>query len=630
MKEACSSSAMGLDILRQRHAQSSKAVYDALTVPLDMSGFDLRNWRSVVTTGVGSSAAHARYLAWLLRNYAALPAWYVSSGAFVHESRTDTREQALVVFSQGLSPNGRFPLSFASRFGCTILVTAAGSESGERAEALREARKSGVVVVHMPVAPEYEVLLRIVGPLVGYAVALRMATSRAGAALDFDAGAVAEAMRAASNRVKTLLPTEIRGRSPKFPNSRTTELGNLGDRPRISVLCDPITFVAAGGYGELASNLCFKVTEGMFLDPPVVVDALEFAHGPMQQMSGRRRTIIGLSRKVPFEKELFDRVKQVLEPQHTWLELRAELEEPFQIFEHEAAMNALTLAAVAQRGLDQKEWPGKGRDGSLYTVSSTADLATPPFRSSRLADLTWREVEDRIRSGDRTIVIPLGATEQHGPHLPLSVDSIIGEALAEHFCVRVPGAMHAPVISIGCSSEHMDFSGTVSFAAATLRAILMDTVSSFVRHGFTHVVLFSAHGGNDQVLSDIESDLAQEAAPARVTVVHGIERISALWREASAREGVGAHASGAHAGEFETSIIAALRPDLLRREDIRPGIAVSSEASQELFYPSLRNHAPEGVVGDPQLAEAGRGERYLSAWVDVLVAAFKQTTEAAT
>ena len=605
MNGAFFTSATGFDILRRRHAQSAKAVYDALTMPLDLPDFDLRNWRSVITTGVGSSAAHARYLGWLLRNYASVPAWDVSTGAFMHEPRTLTREQALVVFSQGLSPNGSFPLSFASRFGCTVLVTAAGSESGERAEALRKAKESGFVVVEMPVAPEYEVLLRILGPLVGYAVALRIATARAGITLRLDAAAISRAMQVASNRAESLL-------------SMTAARG----------LSDPIIFVAAGGYGELGSNLCFKVTEGMFLDPPVVVDALEFAHGPLQQISGRRRTIIALTRGLPLEKELFKRVQQVLEPQHTWLELRAELQEPFQIFEHEAAMNRLTLAAIAQRGIDQKEWPGKGRDGVLYSVSSTVDLATARFHSSKLADWTWPEIEDRIRSGDRTIVIPLGATEQHGPHLPLSVDSIIGEALAERFCARVPGALQAPIVSIGCSSEHMDFPGTVSLAAATLRAIVKDTVSSFVRHGFTHVVLFSAHGGNDQVLSEIERELLQEVSPVRVTVVHGIDRISALWREASAREGIAADASGAHAGEFETSIIAALRPDLLRRDQIRPGISVP-EASQELFYPSLRNHAPDGVVGDPLLAAAERGERYLSAWVDVLVAAFKQTTEAA-
>src|SRR5262249_11476944 len=109
MKEAVSSSAMGLEILRQRHAQSPKGVYDALTAPLNLTGFDLRNWRSVITTGVGSSAAHARYLARLLRNCASLPAWDVSSGTFLHDPHTDTRKQALVIFSQGLSPNGRFP-----------------------------------------------------------------------------------------------------------------------------------------------------------------------------------------------------------------------------------------------------------------------------------------------------------------------------------------------------------------------------------------------------------------------------------------------------------------------------------------------------------------------------------------
>ena len=137
---------------------------------------------------------------------------------------------------------------------------------------------------------------------------------------------------------------------------------------------DPITFLSTEGYGSLALNLCAKVLEGMFLAAPTPVDVLEFAHGWLQEASGKRRTFIGLARNGLHETAAFARVRAVLEPQHQWLEFQALLEEPFHIFEHEAGMNVLVLNAIARRHLDQREWPGKGRDRPLYSIGSPADL----------------------------------------------------------------------------------------------------------------------------------------------------------------------------------------------------------------------------------------------------------------
>jgi creatinine amidohydrolase len=601
--------AEGLEILRARQRKLPDAVLNAFTAPMDLSRVDLAKYRSVVTTGIGSSSAHARYLAWLLRTGGGLPAWDVSTGVFLKPPGDEAPGQALVVFSQGLSPNARFPLSFANRYGSTVLVTAAGAERGERALALKRAEDAGVVVIPMPVDPEYEVLLRIIGPVVGYAMALRIA-SGCGIKIEVDAKSIAAAMADAADRAEALV---------------------AGAKPQ--VFSNSITFVATGGYGQLASNLCAKIAEGMFLPPPAAVDVLELAHGFLQEAAGKPRTFIGLARKSEFETELFACVRAALEPQHQWLELQAQLPEPFQIFEHEAAMNILVLAAIAHRRVDQREWPGKGQDQPLYGISSPqeiADPATPPAgpqssKSRHLADLTWLEIEDRIKAGERTVVIPLGATEQHGPHLPLRVDSVIAGALAERFCARVAGALQGPTIDFGCSSEHMDFPGTVSLAPATAGAVIKDVITSLVRHGFEHLVLFSAHGGNDALLAELEPELQKCAEPARITVVHGIGRISKVWADASNLESISSEISGAHAGEFETSIIAGLRPDLIRWAQMRAGTTMMPDDPQTLFYPSLKNNAPDGVVGDPCAATAERAERYLSAWVEFLIAAYQQT-----
>lgn len=604
----------GLEILRARHLKSPNAVSDTLKAPAgNLHRIDFTRYRSIVTTGIGSSSAHARYLAWLLRTFGGQPSWDVSTGAFLAPPPAEAHEQALVVFSQGLSPNARFALTFAGRFGCTVLVTAAGAEHGERADALKRAADAGVIVLPIPVDPEYEVLLRILGPLAGYAMALRLA-SRSKSRIEFDPDSIATAMEAASHRAESLIAQAGAG-----------------------LFNDPITLLGTRGYSYLISNLCAKVSEGMFLPQPAALDALEFAHGYLQEATGKPRTFIALSCGSEPDTQLFREVQGTLEPQHRWLQFESTLPEPLQIFEYESAMNTLVLSAIAARHLDQLNWPGKGRDRSLYAIASIDDLqhshskpeAPPQKLGRRLADLTWPEVELLVGNGIQTVVIPLGATEQHGPHLPLRIDSLIADAVAERFCRRVPASIQAPVVDLGCSSEHMDFPGTLSLTASTLGAILEDLTVSFVRHGFSHIVVFSAHGGNDRALAELEPALKKSASPARVTIVHGIDALGKVWADASAQESIPAEVSGAHAGEFETSIIAALRPDLIRWSRMSAGLLELPGDPQTLFYPSLRKHAPDGVVGDPRLASAGRAERYLEAWVDFLISAYEETERAA-
>ncbi len=400
-----------------------------------------------------------------------------------------------------------------------------------------------------------------------------------------------------------------------------------------SVFADPVTLVATHGYGALAHNLAAKVQEGMYLPWPAIVDALELAHGSVQEATGKPRTFIALRNGAPHEAELLARARATLEAHHRWIDVDARLPAELGIFEHEMMMNSLVLAAIAARRLDQRAWPGKGRDAPLYAVASVGDLdARPPPapaaparapRSHRLEDLTWPEIERRIREGGRTVVIPLGATEQHGPHLPLDVDARIADALAERFCARAPQAMQAPTIAVGCSSEHMAFAGTVSLSAATLSAMLGDVIASLVTHGFEHVVVFSAHGGNDAALADAEDLLRARAAPATLTLVRGVDRIGRVWRAASAREGISSRASGHHAGEYETSIVAALRAEAVRWGELRQGADGDVPDPQRLFYPSLRDHAADGVVGDPRAASPDRGERYLEAWTELLLEEYR-------
>jgi creatinine amidohydrolase len=379
----------------------------------------------------------------------------------------------------------------------------------------------------------------------------------------------------------------------------------------------PTAFVASGGYGELATNLRYKVLEGLYLPAPPVWDLVHVAHGPFQQAFPGPATFLVLARAdAPGESALLTRLAAMLDPErHRLVRLTATLAGPLAILEHEAQLCALVLRFIAERRLDQVEWPGRGREAPLYA------LDRPPRR--RLAELTWPEVEALPARGCRTVVIALGATEQHGPHLPLASDAWIAEALAERLCARLEDAIQGPTLDLGCSAEHLDFPGTLDLRAETLTAVLADVVRSLARHGFERVFLFSAHGGNTAALRAALPALRAAADPLEVLAFTDLDAVARTAAAASAASGIGAEASGHHAGEFETSIVLALRPGDVRARTFAPGLLVPTANAQTLFYPSLRPHAPSGTVGDPSGAAAARAERYLAAWVELLVAAYR-------
>ncbi|MFP2932169.1 creatininase family protein [Pyxidicoccus sp. 3LG] len=244
----------------------------------------------------------------------------------------------------------------------------------------------------------------------------------------------------------------------------------------------------------------------------------------------------------------------------------------------------------------------------------------------RLERLTWPELERLLASGVRTAVLPLGAMEQHGAHLPFATDTWIADALAERFCARVPEAIACPALPLGCSVEHMAFPGTLSLSTATLRAVLMDVLASCRRHGFERVFLFTGHGGNQGPLAECLDALRAASAPMELIVFTESARLTRVLQEASGAHGVGPECSGHHAGEFETSIIRGLRPDAVRLDRLEPGFMGPKPRSGSLFYPSLRDNAPNGTVGDPRPSAPERAEHYLEAWVRVLVDAYHAAT----
>src|SRR6185437_12186778 len=134
-----------------------------------------------------------------------------------------------------------------------------------------------------------------------------------------------------------------------------------------------------------------------------------------------------------------------------------------------------------------------------------------------LAGLTWPEVKAEIEAGRDTVVMALGATEQHGCHLPLATDALIGDHLARRLAERLD-AFLAPTLRVGCSEHHLGFAGTLSLSEPTYHAIVGELVRSLLRGGFRRIVLMPTHGGNFLPLQ-VAIELLEDAERERVIAV---------------------------------------------------------------------------------------------------------------
>ena len=208
----------------------------------------------------------------------------------------------------------------------------------------------------------------------------------------------------------------------------------------------------------------------------------------------------------------------------------------------------------------------------------------------RLASLTFPSVPSGA-----TLVVPLGATEQHGAHLPLGTDTAVAVAVCQRVAARRADVVVAPALPYGSSGEHAGFAGTLSIGQAALELVVVELVRS--ADGFAGVVLASGHGGNAAPLARAVSVLRAEG------------RRVAAW---SPRIPGG----DAHAGRTETSLLLALDPSAVRLDRAEAGAtAPLPELMPALRAGGVAAVSPNGVLGDPAGATAAEGEALLAALV---------------
>ena len=231
----------------------------------------------------------------------------------------------------------------------------------------------------------------------------------------------------------------------------------------------------------------------------------------------------------------------------------------------------------------------------------------------RLAELTWPEVAEAVAAGATTVILPLGATEQHGPHLPLGTDTVRAVALAERLAERLP-VLVAPVLPVGCSDEHGGFAGLLSLAAETLAAVIADCAHRMAGWGVRRLVVLSAHGGNGRALALAAARLRRELPELALWIPDAATVCGEAVRTIAALDGIPFTAVGLHAGEGETSELLRLCPEQVRMDRAAPDYTGDmDEGLARLVAAGTRALAASGVVGDPRPAEADRGERYLAA-----------------
>jgi len=214
--------------------------------------------------------------------------------------------------------------------------------------------------------------------------------------------------------------------------------------------------------------------------------------------------------------------------------------------------------------------------------------------TTALGPLTSPDVADR---SPVTLVIALGATEQHGPHLPLDTDTRIAEAIAARVAAAISGALLGPTISIGASGEHRGFAGTLSVGTEVLASMLVEIVRTAGTE-FSRVAVVNAHGGNTDALGEAQQLCRSEG------------RELDTWT-------VRLPGADAHAGRTETSIMLALAADLVRLDRAEPGEALPvAEIMSVLTVGGLMAVTANGVLGDPAGASADEGRELLDRLVD--------------
>ncbi|MEM3616266.1 MAG: creatininase family protein [Candidatus Methanomethylicia archaeon] len=221
-----------------------------------------------------------------------------------------------------------------------------------------------------------------------------------------------------------------------------------------------------------------------------------------------------------------------------------------------------------------------------------------------LEEMTWEEAKEAIKLADY-VILPTGSLEQHGLHLPLSVDNIRADNLTNEILKRANKynlkLLKLPTLTYGCSEHHMHFPGTVTLELDTYIKVIRDIAVSMHRHGAKRFLIMNFHGGNLQSLN-IAIQIIRKETGMKTYLMHWTQYARDLI-EQWAKPGWG------HACEHETSMIMYYKPELVRKEKIRkPKIKAATPITEFRYFDEITD---TGGIGDPTIAKPEYAERII-------------------
>ncbi len=234
-----------------------------------------------------------------------------------------------------------------------------------------------------------------------------------------------------------------------------------------------------------------------------------------------------------------------------------------------------------------------------------------------LAWSTWQEIDSWLKSS-KTVVVPIGSNEQHGPTGLLGTDWMCPEIIS-HAAEKTGELLVAPTFNIGMAQHHLAFPGTISLSPSTFQAAISDWVSSLTRHGFERIYFLNGHGGNvasiEAAFSEIYAgwSFAEERAPYMLKLrnwwdLPGIARLA---------EEIFPVGHGSHATPSEIAITQAAYPHAIKTANYAPQIAPTGPIRDAIDF---RARFPDGRMGsDPLQASPEKGQRLIDACVTALI-----------
>ena len=246
----------------------------------------------------------------------------------------------------------------------------------------------------------------------------------------------------------------------------------------------------------------------------------------------------------------------------------------------------------------------------------------------RMDEFSWEEMKELLENGYNTVVFGIGATEQHGPALPLKSDSLQADETANLIAKELPKTLQAPTILVGYSKYHMNFPGTITLRESTLQAIIEDYIDSFAHHGFENIIIYISHGGDVSATEQAIQTKQAQYPKAKIFYYYTQDAMPVLSTFAQEMQ-LSPGALGGHADHREASMILLFNESLVNKQRLLKGYTgnPNAEIHEKMHSEGTESVSKNGILGDQRGASKEFGEKYLKLLKPVMMNYIKKKLE---